>query len=189
MAGQPRDGQALSVLGSVRFSQGLSEDCGGTVPAGGRGRAGRPRGSGRTLGAALASRGSLAAALIEYEQARNLGASSAALHTNLAVLYVRTGRAEEALHSFLSAVEADPDSPGPHLNLARFRLQANNVDEALDSIRRAKQAAPRDPGPLLMEAQALAMDGRVQEARGAAEQALRLDPSSAEAAQMLESLR
>lgn len=188
LAGQPGDGQALSVLGSIRFSQGRSEAAETLFrraveadPEDARFR--------ENLGAAMASRGSLAAALLEYERARDLGASSAALHTNLAVLYVRTGRAEEALHSFLSAVEADPGSPGPHLNLARFRLQENKVDEALDSIRRAKEAAPRDPGPLLMEAQALAMDGRVQEARGAAEQALRLDPSSAEAAQMLESLR
>ena len=188
LAAQPRDGQALSVLGSIRFTQGRSEDAETLFRRAVEVQPGDARFR-ENLGSALASRGRFADALREYEKARDLGSSSAPLHTNLAVLYMETGRVEQALGSFLSAVDADPDSPGPHLNLARYQLQAQEVDKAMISIRRARQAAPRDPGALLLEAQAFAMQGRMQEARDAAEEALRLDPSSTEATQLLESLR
>ena len=188
LASQPRDGQALSVLGSIRFSQGRPSDAEelfrravNAVPDDARFR--------ENLGAALASRGRFAEALVEYERARDLGSTDGGLHTNLGVLYMQTGRVEEALGSFLSAVEADPDSPEPHLNLARYRLQENKPEEAMDSIRRAREAAPEDPGALALEARALAMQGRVREAQGAAERALRLDPGSAEAKELLEQLR
>ena len=188
LAAQPRDGQALSVLGSIRFSQGRPSDAEelfrravNAAPEDARFR--------ENLGAALASTGRFAEALVEYERARDLGVTDGGLHTNLGVLYMQTGRVEEALGSFLSAVEADPESPEAHLNLARYRLQENRLEEAMISIRRAREAAPEDPGPLALEARALAMQGRVREAQEAAEEALRLDPGSAEAKELLEQLR
>ena len=185
---QPRDAQALSVLGSVRFSEGQREDAEALFRRAVEADPHDPRFR-ENLGAALAARGSVAEALLEYEKARDLGLSSSGLHTSLAVLYMQAGRREEALQSFLEAVEADPGAAGPHLNVARYRLQENRADEALVSIRRAREAAPQDPAALLLQAQALAMQGLLPEAREAAGRALRLDPGSAEAAELLDALR
>ncbi len=187
LSAQPRDGQALSVLGSIRFSQGQAEEAEDFFR---RAVAARPDDARyrENLGAVLATIGRFEEALLEYETARDLGSAGAPLQTNLAVLYMQTGRIDQARDAFLTATELDPDSPGTHLNLARYQLQTDDFDAALASIRRARELLPTDPGPLVLQAQALALQGRTDEARSAAQEALRLDPESAEAAQILRSL-
>ncbi len=187
LSAQPRDGQTLSVLGSIRFSQERVEEAEDLFR---RAVASRPDDAKyhENLGAALATRGRFEEALGEYEKARDLGSAGAALQTNLAILYMQTGRIKQARDGFLRAVELAPENPGNHINLARYLLQTNELDRALTSIRQAKALLPADPGPLLLEAQALARQWRTREAREAAREALRLDPDSAAAEQLLEAL-
>ncbi len=184
---QPRDSQALSVLGSIRFSQGQAEEAEGLFR---RAVAVRPDDARfrENHGAVLATLGRFEEALREYETARDLGSAGAPLQTNLAVLYMQTGKIDQARDAFLTAAELEPDSPSAHLNLARYQLQTNDLDAALASIRQARELLPGDPGPLVLQAQALALQGRTDEARSVAREALRLDPQSAEAEQILRTL-
>ena len=185
---QPRDGQALSALGSIRFAQGnldvaeeLFRRAAAALP-----EDPRPR---ENLGAALATQGRTEDALREYERAQRLGGNTAQLYTSLGVLYMQTGNPIQGLEAFLNAAQADPDSPGPQLNLAQYRLQTGEVSEALQRILRAKEVAPDNLEAALMEVQALAMLGRTDAARRAAQEVLRRHPGSAEAKQLIDSLR
>lgn len=187
LAIQPGDAQAQALLGSLWFAQGRLADAQDLFQRAAKARPNDPRYR-ENLGAALASRGRLADALREYATALGLGADTEQVHTNLGVLHAELGQPGKALQAFRRAASLRPDSPEAHLNLARIQFQAGALEAAIDSLGKAKALAPEDFGVRLLEARALAAQGRLPQARAATEAALQLQPDSAAAAELLESL-
>ena len=81
--------------------------------------------------------GQYAAAEHDFQRLLKLGVRSASLYSNLGVVYLRTGRFDQAISAFLKAKALAPGVPGIRLNLGlayfrkhQFKLAASNFGES-----------------------------------------------------------
>src|SRR5579862_2750779 len=84
--------------------------------------------------------GQYAAAELDFQKLLKLGVHSASLYSNLGVVYLRTGRFDQAISVFLKAKALAPNVPGIRLNLGlayfrkhQFRLAASNFGGVIAS--------------------------------------------------------
>ena len=88
------------------------------------------------------------------------------------------------------AVAAEPDTGLAQLALASALFdERRDIREVLTHARRAATLLPSDPRALVMLGRALAVSGELSEAARTVQQALDLDPSDADAHQLLQRIR
>jgi Tfp pilus assembly protein PilF len=113
------------------------------------------------LGAQLVRLGRPAEALEEFEAARLLGVSNAALWTNIAASRLHLQDVPAAAKAIETAFAQDAAYPQANFIGGQIALRQGAVPEALARFRRAESI----PGARLMVAQILARTGQVQAAR------------------------
>ena len=132
------------------------------------------------LGHSLRCLGLTEEAARHYEAAANADPSFSAAHGSLAQLIQSSGRFEDALTHYRRGIEANPDDPSIHHGIATAYRDLGRVDEAAAHFRKA-DALSANPVSRAALASVLERAHRLDDARKAAEEALALDPRSAEA--------
>jgi spermidine synthase len=94
------------------------------------------------LGLALAERGELDPAIVEFRRALELGPSNAAAHWHLGAALASRGAEAEATTHLLRAVELDPRNSQAHSDLGLMLAVQGKLDEAVDHL---EQALALDP--------------------------------------------
>ena len=131
------------------------------------------------LGDALARRGQVDEAIVQYQAALRIKSDYAEAHTNLADALVRRGRIDEAIAHYRTALTLKPDHPAALNNLAWLRAthpdpKYRDGRQAVILARRAVELASNNPSALDTLAAAYAEAGRFAEAVETARQALDL---------------
>ncbi len=108
------------------------------------------------------------------------GGSEAQRHYLRATLLERRGAYAEALAEYERALELDPQSPFLAGEAAELALEVEDWDRAEKWARRRLELAPKDAKSSLALGRVHWAKGRVSEAEKSLEEALKLDPSSAD---------
>ena len=127
-------------------------------------------------------------AIEQLEAACRLAPQEASYVYELGLAWNEAGNLPKAIELLESAVKLDPNSDRAWYNLGLARNAAGQAEPALDALNHAQTIAPNDARIPYATATILARLGRVMEAKAAAQRALALQPDSAEAAQLLQSL-
>ena len=109
---------------------------------------------------------------------------------NLGLALFWHGDLEGAIAPLRQAVAAEPDTGLAQLALASALFdERRDIREVVTHARRAATLLPSDPRALVLLARALAVSGELSEAARTAQDALELDPSDADARQLLQTIR
>ena len=100
-------------------------------------------------------------------------------HTNLAILYVKKARFEDAAKYFAIAVQLDPDSNEALNGLAYVKFLYSDLEAAATLNARALKLRPTDLSNLELNAQIETRRGNLAKAEESAKLGLRLDPNHA----------
>jgi Flp pilus assembly protein TadD len=123
----------------------------------------------------------LAEDAIGYERMIASDPRSAALHDDVAQIYLELGRASEAATHFAASAKLKPESAATHFNLGTALAVSGRVDEAVAELRAALRLDPgyarahNNLGGILLHL------GRTAEAIEHVREAVRLDPTNVEA--------
>ena len=123
----------------------------------------------------------LAEDAIGYERMIASDPRSAALHDDMAQIYLELGRASEAATHFAASAKLKPESAATHFNLGTALAVSGRVDEAVAELRAALRHDPgyarahNNLGGILLHL------GRTAEAIEHVREAVRLDPTNVEA--------
>jgi tetratricopeptide (TPR) repeat protein len=128
-------------------------------------------------------------ALRQMQAAVQLAPKDAEFRYKLGLAFAEAGNASGALTELREAARLDPRHSRALYNLGLAENAAGQPEAALAALLRAEQADPRDPRPPYARATILARLNRPEEARAAAQRALALQPDSAEAQNLLRTLR
>lgn len=116
-------------------------------------------------------------------------AAAARLSCDIGICLARSGAPNDALRHFRRAVESNPGLAGAWINLASLLAATGRIPDAIDAYLAAIAAEPSS-ARARVEVLALCLDARNRAAaRAHLEETLRRDPSSAEAARVLEFVR
>jgi protein O-mannosyl-transferase len=110
---------------------------------------------------------------------------SSFLQIRFGVALLRTGKKEEALSAFQTAVDLAPDAAEPRMNLAWAYLNTGNPDAAVRQIRIVIQSHPSDAVARYHLATILLAQGLMAEAREQLEKAIQINPQFEQAKQAL----
>ena len=144
------------------------------------------------LGFVLARRGKLDQAVPHFREALRIDPESADAHYNMGVALQRLGNLAEAVRHFRDALQFKPDWAAAMSDLAWVLATASDevLRDANQAVHLAERAATlterRNAEVLDALAAAYAAQGQFERALGAIREAIRLDPSAAVAAGMLE---
>jgi tetratricopeptide (TPR) repeat protein len=105
-----------------------------------------------------------------------------------AILLLSRGEPTEALAQFQKAIAMDPVSPPLRCQTALLLEQLGRKDEALRMLVEGEKALPTDPRLPFAQASFFARNQRLEEARAAANRALKLEPESPSAKELLKKL-
>jgi Flp pilus assembly protein TadD len=133
------------------------------------------------LGLALARKGRLSEAMVQFAQALQIKADDAEAHNNLGLALFQTGRAAEATEQYEQALQINPDYADAHYNLANALLQADHFPEAIEQYQQALRINPDYVGAHNNLGVALYRTGRLSEAVDQLEQVVRLRPNDVSA--------
>jgi Flp pilus assembly protein TadD len=100
---------------------------------------------------------------------------------NLAIMYGREGRTDEAVSHYREAIRLKPDYPEARNNLGRMLADAGHPDEAIPQYEAALEEAPEIARIHYNLGDALLGLGRLDEAIASYQQSLRLEPESPDA--------
>jgi tetratricopeptide (TPR) repeat protein len=142
------------------------------------------------IGAYLQQHGHLPEAIEQYETVVRLTDSphlSAVVDANLGSAYLQSGDGAKAQESFARALQLDPGVPTIWMGMGNLALGQGGVDDAIQDFSHALELQPSAEGYLGL-GRALAQANRRPEALAAYQQALKLDPDSAEAQRAVDSL-
>lgn len=124
--------------------------------------------------------------LKHYAEAEELGRQAVrrgplipACHVNLGNCLFEQGRLEEALSSFIRALELQPDLPAALLNCAHCHIALGRIEAAIPYLASARSRASGDPAITAALAQVYAALGLTDEADACREEARKLDAASA----------
>ena len=132
------------------------------------------------LGLALYDAGEYDRAVVEYHTAIDLAPGFALAHNNLAAALDRQGRFAEAERHYRAALRLAPRQLESQINLANLRARQGQAD-AIDVLRAIVRDKPGHARARYSLADALLSNGHPDEAAAEAAEALRRDPSMAEA--------
>jgi tetratricopeptide (TPR) repeat protein len=124
-----------------------------------------------------------------WESALEEYPESARANTQVANIYLATGRLEDALEAAKRAVKAAPDTPETRIALANAYTRSGFQQEALIEARAAVSLNAASPDAQTTLGVIYARLGRYEEAEAAWARALELDPQNAEAKENMEKLR
>jgi Flp pilus assembly protein TadD len=119
--------------------------------------------------------------VLGYEREIDRTPSSIALHDSVALIYLRLGRAADAVRHFDASAKLQPNVPSAHFNLAFAMTVAGKLDGAEGEYRRALTLKPDYAQAHNNLAAVLLQQGHVDEAVQQYEDALKIDPNYAEA--------
>jgi tetratricopeptide (TPR) repeat protein len=109
---------------------------------------------------------------------------------NLGLALFWDGDLERAIPALQQALAAEPDTGVAQLALASALFdERRDIREVVTHARRAATLLPSDPRALVMLGRALAVSGELSEAAQTVQHALDLDPSDADAHQLLQTIR
>ena len=133
------------------------------------------------LGAALAERGELDEAIVQYQKAVEIAPKNAVVRGNLGNTLLRRGLVDEAMAEYGRTLEINPKYADVHYNLGNALVQKGRESDAIAEFQKALEI-----NPLLAPAHnnlgiALFHQGRVDEAMAEYQRAFEIDPSFAEA--------
>ena len=111
------------------------------------------------------------------------------VRNDLATVYRRQGRLNEALSQFRKAVKLDPRNAPGFAGIGSALHDLGRFDEAVRAFAEASRHAPDLAAPYLGLGRALAARGRIAEAIEAWEQSLQRDPDQPEARQLVDEAR
>ncbi|HET9553374.1 MAG TPA: tetratricopeptide repeat protein, partial [Anaeromyxobacteraceae bacterium] len=109
-------------------------------------------------------------------------------HVNLGIALQGLGDRAGARRAYREAMRLAPDALDPPFWLARLCAEEGDLEQAASLAARARALAPEQARLAVAHARYLIRLGRVEEARAALRDALRLDPSDAEAKALLADL-
>jgi tetratricopeptide (TPR) repeat protein len=121
----------------------------------------------------------------EFRRALQLAPESAAAQGGLAALLLDTGRVNQALPLFESALEKDPGNPQLHFNLGLTWARKGDWSAAAGSFERAAQLSPNLVAAHVLLGSSLEHTGDFGGASKAYDEALVLDPANVQAANSL----
>ena len=99
------------------------------------------------MGEAKLDGGDIPGALAAFQTARQLAPSDARAVLDLALLYDRTGRSEQARKEYEIVIQLQPENATALNNLAYLEAEAGvDLDQALAHAQRAQQTVARGPG-------------------------------------------
>src|SRR5690349_6100785 len=98
------------------------------------------------LAMAEAGVGNLAQAIGHFQESIRLGSSSAAIHYNLGIAYLHSGRRQEAIRELGAAIARDPKSLPPRYPLGVALLEEGRPREALPYLEQAQKSSPHEAG-------------------------------------------
>jgi tetratricopeptide (TPR) repeat protein len=113
----------------------------------------------------------------------------AAATLNLGTALAESGHSREAAAAFERARDLDPHDPRAFKNLASLALNANDVQSGIRFASAAVEVAPGDPQAHDLLGRGLAANGNLRRAVAEFEQAIAIDPTSAQARSDLELVR
>lgn len=96
------------------------------------------------LGILAAQSGDLAAAADLFEQALEGRSDDAGFHFNLATVYFRLGRNDDATAAFGRAIAVDPQLTGAHIGLGNILADNGDVEGAIAAFRGALETDPNN---------------------------------------------
>jgi tetratricopeptide (TPR) repeat protein len=140
------------------------------------------------LGLSAWRMGDTPAALAAYRRGLEAQIGSPTLHQNLAALYIKEGRPDEA-RAALASIDTARASPYAFLVRGDLEMTGGRVEQAIANYRKAAAADPKLAEPWLAIARTELRRGRPAAARRAAEKALKRDAGSAEARRLLDQIR
>jgi tetratricopeptide (TPR) repeat protein len=123
--------------------------------------------------------------IVGYEERIRVEPDSAALHDDVALLYLETGQLPNAIEHFHASLRLRPDLAAAHFNLGTALAFAGRSDEAMTRYERALQLRPsyalahNNLGGLLMHR------GELERALEHLRQAVAIDPSNPDAQENL----
>jgi tetratricopeptide (TPR) repeat protein len=98
------------------------------------------------------------------EDAEDQDLASAEIWTNLGNVYLKTGKIDEAIASYLKASSIDPELVPAKLNLARAQIEKGDCLSALESLNRCTDLHYNGPQLFYYRAKAFLKLGRPEEA-------------------------
>lgn len=140
------------------------------------------------LAVGLSLQGKKEEAVRELEAACRLAPRDPDFRYRLALAQNEAGRPQDAAGSLEETVRLDPRFAHAWYELGLLSSSLKRPDRALGAFARAEALDPRSPQVPYARAVLLARLGRLEEARAAARQALEIQPSFAEAGQLLRTL-
>jgi protein O-mannosyl-transferase len=102
-------------------------------------------------------------------------------YNNLGIVFLETGRDQEAIEAYRNALEFNPESVEAHNNLGRALFQMGRTGEAIENYEAALRYNPHFGISLTNLGNALSKIGRVQEAIACYQQALLVNPNDHDA--------
>jgi len=128
------------------------------------------------LGLALARRGEVDEAIVQYRKALEFEPDYVVAHINLGTALASHGRFDEAIAHCRRALEIQPDYVEAHNNLGNALAGCGRVDEAIGHYRKVLEVKPDDAVTHYNLGNAFADCGRVNEAIAHYRKALEIEP-------------
>lgn len=97
------------------------------------------------LAMAEAGAGNLAQAISHFQESIRLGNDSAALHHNLGIAYLNSGRDEDGIRELRAAIAKDPNFLPSQRALGLALLNAGKPQQAVPFLEQARKQSPHDP--------------------------------------------
>jgi protein O-mannosyl-transferase len=136
------------------------------------------------FGAALESKGRLAEATLQYQNAVKIQ-PQAAFYSNLGGALAKQGRFDEALWNFNQALALSPDDGQIHFNLANALVRQDHLSEAVEHFQKAVKLQPDFAEAYHSLGRVVAAQGQLDRAIEYFKAAIRIKPEFAEAHQSL----
>jgi len=128
------------------------------------------------MGVALAERGRLDEAMVNYSQALKIDPNYPSAHFGLASILMQRGELDRAVIEYERAVQLDPGDARLLYDLANLLVEQGRIDEAITRYREALRIAPLDDNIHNNLGTALIKAGRTDEALAQFSEAMRLNP-------------
>ncbi|HZZ64577.1 MAG TPA: tetratricopeptide repeat protein [Candidatus Baltobacteraceae bacterium] len=122
--------------------------------------------------------GNGALAVADLEAASNLEPTNLAVLSNLADLYVKTGRLQDADRVANRAVTFNKDDPKAYQTLAGVLAAEQKWDQSRAQLEKAYSLNPKDVSPLVQEAQTWVAQNTIPNALAVVDRAIAVDPKN-----------